>query len=189
MSSKKAIIFSAPSGAGKTTIVQHLLQQDLPLEFSVSACSRKPRGQEKEAHDYYFLSPEAFKSKVQEGAFMEWEEVYANMFYGTLNAELERIWNNDMQVVFDVDVVGGINLKDKFKDRALSIFIAPPSLKVLEQRLTDRGTDNSSDIAKRLAKAQEELAKQDQFDVIVSNDNLEVACQEVLKQVSDFLKK
>ncbi len=189
MSSKKAIIFSAPSGAGKTTLVQYLLKQNLPLEFSVSACSRKPRGQEKDGQDYHFLTPEVFKSKIEEGAFAEWEEVYNGMFYGTLNCELEGIWEKGNKVVFDVDVVGGIKLKDKFKDQALSVFIAPPSLEVLEQRLIGRGTDNPQDIAKRLSKAQEELAQKKAFDLVVVNNNLEQACAQVLKEVMDFLKK
>ena len=138
MSSKKVVIFSAPSGAGKTTLVRHLLKQGLPLEFSISACSRTPRVNEQDGKDYHFLSPADFKSKIAADAFLEWEEVYENMFYGTLKSELERIWTSGKQVIFDVDVVGGINIKKHFGEQALSIFVAPPSINDLKSRLERR---------------------------------------------------
>ena len=189
MSSNKAVIFSAPSGAGKTTLVRYLLAQGLPLEFSISACSRAPRGQEVDGKDYHFLSPKDFKRQIQQGAFLEWEEVYDNMFYGTLKSELERIWAKGSQVIFDVDVVGGINLKKQFGDQALAIFIAPPSLEDLKDRLEGRGTETRESLAKRLGKVEEELTHQHAFDIVIVNDDLETAGQEVMEKVSDFLNK
>jgi guanylate kinase len=189
MSFKKVIIFSAPSGAGKTTIVKYLLQQGLAIEFSISACTRKPRGKEIDGLDYHFLSIEEFKNKINNREFVEWEEVYDDMFYGTLQSELDRIWQKNKQVVFDVDVIGALNLKRVFKERSLSIFVSPPSLAILEKRLKSRGTDSNQDIEKRLAKAKEEMGKKDDFDVIIKNENLDVACQEALEKINLFLKK
>lgn len=187
MSSNKVVIFSAPSGAGKTTLVRYLLAQGLPLAFSISACSRAPRAQEVNGKDYHFLSPEEFKQKIAEDAFLEWEEVYENMFYGTLKSEVERIWANGKQVIFDVDVVGGINIKKHFGKQALSVFVAPPSVEALKSRLEGRGTETPESLQKRLGKAAEELAQQNAFDLVIVNDDLEAACQELMQKVSDFL--
>ena len=185
---KKAIIFSAPSGAGKTTIVNHLLDRGLNLDFSISACSRAPRGNETNGKEYYFLSSEEFKEKIKQNLFVEWEEVYSDMYYGTLKSELERIWKQKKQVIFDVDVDGGISLKKYFKDQALSIFIEPPSIEVLKQRLENRNTDSKENISKRLAKAKEEINKKDNFDIIITNDELENACNTAFQEVKKFLK-
>lgn len=181
------MIFSAPSGAGKTTIVHHLLQQNLGLEFSISACSRDPRGAEVDGRDYYFLGVEGFKQKIEDGAFVEWEEVYPNNFYGTLKSELERIWSNGKTVIFDVDVIGGLNLKKYIGEQALAIFVQPPSFEVLEQRLTDRSTESQEKINMRLAKAMQELSQAENFDYILLNDDLEKACAEARKVVEQFL--
>ena len=185
----KLIIFSAPSGAGKTTIVKHLLKSGLPLEFSISACSRSPRVGETHGKDYYFLSVEDFKEKIKNNEFIEWEEVYAGNFYGTLRSEMERIWGNGNHVLFDIDVKGGINLKNKFPADTLSIFVMPPSVKELEHRLTIRSTDDEATIRKRIDKAVFELKYADQFDVILINDVLEEAQQKAFNLVSDFIYK
>ena len=187
MSSKKVVIFSAPSGAGKTTLVRHLLAQGLPLEFSISACSRAPRTNEQDGKDYHFLSPRDFKEKIAADAFLEWEEVYENMFYGTLKSEVERIWANGKQVIFDVDVVGGINIKKHFGVQALSVFVAPPSIEELKSRLEGRGTETAESLQKRLAKVAEEMAQQDAFDIVIVNDDLYTARQEVITKVTDFI--
>ena len=187
MSSKKAVIFSAPSGAGKTSIVSHLLNQGLPLKFSISACSRSPRANEQDGKDYYFLSPTDFKEKIATDAFLEWEEVYEDMFYGTLKSEVERIWENGKVVIFDVDVVGGINIKKHFGEQALAVFITPPSIDELKNRLQGRGTETTESLQKRLGKAEAEIAQQDAFDIVIVNDDLDTACQEVIKKVNDFL--
>ena len=187
MSSKKAVIFSAPSGAGKTSIVSHLLNQGLPLKFSISACSRSPRANEQDGKDYYFLSPTDFKEKIATDAFLEWEEVYEDMFYGTLKSEVERIWENGKVVIFDVDVVGGINIKKHFGEQALAVFVTPPSIDELKNRLQGRGTETTESLQKRLGKAEAEIAQQDAFDIVIVNDDLDTACQEVLKKVNDFL--
>ena len=187
MSSKKVVIFSAPSGAGKTTLVRHLLEQGLPLEFSISACSRTPRANEQDGKDYYFISPTDFKEKIAENAFLEWEEVYEDMFYGTLKSEVERIWTNGKQVIFDVDVLGGIKIKKHFGEQALSVFVAPPSLEELKNRLEGRGTETAESLQKRLDKAEAEIAQQDAFDIVIVNDDLDTARQEVMKKVNDFL--
>lgn len=187
MSSKKVVIFSAPSGAGKTTLVRHLLEQGLPLEFSISACSRSPRANEQDGKDYHFLSPTDFKEKIADNAFLEWEEVYEDMFYGTLKSEVERIWANGKQVIFDVDVVGGINIKKHFGEQALAVFVAPPSIADLKIRLDGRGTETAESLQKRLGKAEDELAQQNAFDVVIVNDDLNIACKEVLERVSEFL--
>lgn len=184
----KCIIFSAPSGAGKTTIVHHLLSQNLGLEFSVSACSRDPRGAERDGIDYYFLGVEGFKSKIESGEFVEWEEVYPNNFYGTLQSELQRIWSHGKTVIFDVDVVGGLNLKKFIGENALAIFVQPPSFEILEERLRYRSTETEEKINMRLAKAAQELAEAEKFDYILLNDNLEKACREAREIVERFLQ-
>lgn len=184
----KCIIFSAPSGSGKTTLVHHLLEQDLGLAFSISACTRSPRGKEVNGKDYYFLNIEDFKQKIKEDAFVEWEEVYTDHFYGTLKSEIERIWGEGKTVIFDVDVVGGLNLKKYFKKQALAIFVMPPDLPTLEKRLRSRGTDEEDRIQKRLAKSKQELVVADQFDHIILNDSLEKAKQEARTVVTSFLE-
>lgn len=183
----KCIIFSAPSGAGKTTIVHHLLDQNIGLEFSVSACSREPRPNEKDGEDYYFLGVEGFKQKIEEDAFVEWEEVYTNNFYGTLKSEVERIWSHGKAVIFDVDVIGGLNLKKIFGENALAVFVEPPSIEELESRLRGRSTETEDKIAQRLAKSREEISYSEQFDVILVNDDLEKACNEAEMLVTNFL--
>jgi len=186
--SGKLIIFSAPSGSGKTTIVKHLLTKEFKLEFSISACNRAPRGTEVHGKDYYFLSTDDFKQKIASNEFIEWEEVYADRFYGTLKTEVDRIWKKGNNVLFDVDVVGGVNIKKQFGDKALAIFVMPPSIKVLRERLTGRGTDKDEEIEKRLAKAEEELLYAQHFDFIILNDELELAKKEAELLLSDFLK-
>lgn len=183
----KVVIISAPSGAGKTTIVRHLLESGLNLEFSVSATTRAPRGEEKEGKEYYFLTIDEFRKRVKQGDFIEWEEVYKNQLYGTLNSEIERIWAGGNHVVFDLDVKGGINLKNIFGNKAISIFIMPPSIIELEKRLVSRGTDTPEKIKMRVAKAQEEMKLAGQFDTVIVNDNLEQTKKEVLDIVLGFL--
>ncbi|RMG75925.1 MAG: guanylate kinase [Bacteroidetes bacterium] len=185
----KCIIISAPSGAGKTTIVHHLLKIFPELEFSVSATSRPRRANEQNGKDYYFLSPEEFKKRIENNEFIEWEEVYPNQYYGTLKSEIERIWNEGKHVIFDVDVVGGLNLKKIFKDRALAIFIMPPSMEVLEERLRQRKTEAEEKIKMRLNKAKEEIAKAKEFDKIVVNDNLSHAVADAEKFIRNFLNE
>lgn len=185
----RCIIFSAPSGAGKTTLVRHILKVRGDLAFSVSATSRNPRGQEQEGIDYYYMTPEAFRTQIDADAFVEWEEVYHDQYYGTLKAEILRIWGNQQHVVFDVDVEGGVSLKRVFGDRALSVFVQPPSLEVLESRLRSRGTESEANIAKRMAKAERELTYADYFDHILVNDDLERAKQEVVDLVERYLSK
>jgi guanylate kinase len=184
----KLIIFSAPSGAGKTTIVHHLLEEFPQLEFSVSACSRPMRKGETHGVDYYFLSLEEFKQKISDNDFVEWEEVYKDNFYGTLKVEIERIWKKGMHVIFDVDVVGGLNLKNQFGDLALAVFVMPPSIKHLEMRLRSRETETDESIARRIGKAENELKTADLFDKIILNDKLEHAFDEAEKIISEFLK-
>jgi len=184
---RKAIIISAPSGAGKSTIASHLLASGLNLEFSVSATTRQPRGNEKNGKDYYFLTTEEFREKIKNGEFVEWEEVYEGQFYGTLKSELERIWNKGKNVLFDVDVKGGISLKNIFGPHALSVFIMPPSVEELEKRLIKRGTDSPEKIKIRVEKAKIEMKYADFFDVIIINDDLEKAKQEAYSVVSKFL--
>ena len=183
----KLIIFSAPSGAGKTTIVRHLLKQDLGLEFSVSACNRPKREGEIHGKDYYFLTPEEFKNKIKNDEFVEWEEVYEGHFYGTLKSEIERIWAKGKSVIFDVDVTGGLNLKKKYGEKALSVFVMPPSVSHLELRLKTRQTDTLDSIALRVAKAENELKTALQFDAILVNDNLHNALKEAEELVKEFL--
>ncbi len=183
----KLIIFSAPSGAGKTTIVHWLMQQIPGLAFSISATSRKMRPGEKNGKDYYFLTLDEFKKKIRNNEFVEWEEVYENQYYGTLISEVERLRNQGKHVVFDVDVKGGMNIKKLYGKNALSIFIMPPSIKELEKRLRHRNTDDEESIRKRVKKAAYELPFAKYFDVIIVNDNLEKAEQETLKTVKRFL--
>ena len=184
----KLIIFSAPSGAGKTTIVHHLLKQIPQLEFSVSACSRPMRKDETYGVDYYFISVDEFKNKIENEEFVEWEEVYKDNFYGTLKAEIERIWKKGHHIIFDMDVVGGLNLKKLFGDKALSIFVMPPSIQHLENRLKMRETETPESIARRIGKAEVELQTANQFDKIVLNDTLEHAFAEAEKVVVEFIK-
>lgn len=187
MQQGKCIIFSAPSGAGKTTIVHHLLKVFPQLEFSVSACSRPMRKGEIDGKDYYFIGIEGFKKKIQEDAFIEWEEVYTDNFYGTLKSEIERIWGNGHHVIFDVDVIGGLNLKKKFGDKALAVFLMPPSIQNLEERLKKRDTETPESITRRMSKAVHELEYANQFDVKILNDNLENALREAEKTVREFI--
>lgn len=187
MKNGKIIIFSAPSGAGKSTLIGHLLERFPQLEFSISATSRAPRGSEVNGKEYYFLSNEEFKNKVAAGEFVEWEEVYAGTCYGTLRSELKRIWDKGHVIVFDVDVKGGVNLKKIFGDDALSIFIMPPSVEELRRRLEKRGTDTPETIAKRVAKAEEEITYAPLFDKIVVNDSLETAIADATRITESFI--
>lgn len=183
----RSIIFSAPSGSGKTTIVHRLMTMGIPMAFSVSATSRKARKGEQNGVDYYFLSVEDFRAKIANEAFIEWEEVYAQQYYGTLKRELERIHSLGKIAVFDVDVVGGCNLKEKLGEQALSIFIRVPDLAVLEQRLRHRNTDDEASIRKRLQKAEEEMTYAQYFDVIIDNIDLERAVQSTYTHIKQFL--
>lgn len=187
VSKGKCIIISAPSGAGKTTIVHHLLQSNLGLEFSISATSRDIRGYEIEGMDYYFVGIEGFKDRIAKQEFVEWQEVYKDQFYGTLKSEIERIWSKGKHVIFDVDVIGGLNLKKFFQDQAISIFIMPPSVESLRQRLERRGTETAEKINTRIEKASKELSKAEEFDYIVLNVHLTHAFDEAKKIVSQFL--
>ncbi len=184
----KLVIFSAPSGSGKTTIVRELLKLFPEFEFSISATSRKPRGQEQHGVDYYFLSNEEFRQRVERDEFVEWEEVYVGTCYGTLKSEMERIWSKGNVIIFDVDVMGGINLKRLFGEDACSMFIMPPSVEELERRLRGRGTDSEEVIQKRIAKAEFELSKSPEFDYTVVNDDLQVAVDEAASIIRNFLK-
>ncbi|MGB0256193.1 MAG: guanylate kinase [Flavobacteriaceae bacterium] len=184
----KLIIFSAPSGSGKTTLVRHLLAQDIPFGFSVSATSRLPRGAEQDGVDYYFLSEVEFREKIAQNAFLEYEEVYSGTFYGTFRSEVERLWADGKYVLFDIDVVGGLNIKKQFPKECLALFVQPPSIEELEKRLRGRETDSEEIIQQRLAKATEELAYASQFDRVIVNDDLETAQQEVRKAIEQFLE-
>ena len=185
----KLIIFSAPSGSGKSTIVNYLLTQNLNLVFSISATSRAPRGTEQNGVEYFFLTPEEFKQRIANNEFLEYEEVYKDRFYGTLKAQVEKQLAAGQNVIFDVDVVGGCNIKKFYGDRALSVFIQPPSLEELRKRLTGRGTDAPEVIESRLAKATFELSYAEKFDVVIVNDNLEKAQAEALKTIRDFIQQ
>ena len=185
----KLIIFSAPSGSGKSTIINYLLQQSLRLRFSISATSRAPRGTEQNGVEYYFLTPEEFKARIAKGDFLEYEEVYTNKFYGTLKSEVERILDEGDNVIFDVDVVGGCNIKHYYGERALSVFIQPPSIEELRKRLVGRGTDTPEVIESRIAKAEYELSFADKFDTVVINDDLETAKANALQVIRTFLAK
>ena len=188
MKQGKCIIFSAPSGAGKTTIVHSLLDAGIGLEFSISACSRDPRPEETDEKDYYFVGIEGFQQKIQEGAFIEWEEVYTHNFYGTLKSEIERIWSHGNTVIFDVDVIGGLNLKQFFGDQALAIFVQPPSYDELEKRLRLRSTESEDKIVQRMAKAHEELSFAEKFDAILVNDDLTKAISTARDMVENFIQ-
>ena len=191
MSKGKLLIFSAPSGSGKSTIVNFLMQEhpELNMHFSISCTTRAPRGTEKNGVEYFFLTPEEFKAKIAEGAFVEYEEVYTDRFYGTLKSQVENQINNGENVVFDVDVKGGCNLKKIFGSEALSVFVQPPSVEELRRRLVGRATDAPEVIEQRLAKAEEELTYAPKFDVIIVNDDLETAKAEALRTIGDFLGK
>lgn len=184
----KAVIISAPSGAGKTTLVNKLLKAKLPLLFSISACSRAPREGEEDKKDYFFLSIEEFKEKIKAQDFIEWEEVYQGNFYGTLKKEIERIWKEKKHVVFDVDVIGGISLKEYFKENSISIFIKPPSMEVLSKRLKKRNTEDRKSIKNRLEKSFEEMKSIDKFDKIIVNDELNISTKNIIETVEKFLK-
>ncbi|RDK88649.1 guanylate kinase [Marinirhabdus gelatinilytica] len=186
----KLIVFSAPSGSGKTTIVRHLLSvEELNLEFSVSATSRAPRGEEEHGKDYYFLSIEDFKQKMKNDEFLEWEEVYRDNFYGTLYSEVERIWAKGKNVIFDIDVVGGLRIKKKYPERTLAVFIKPPSVEELKIRLKKRSTESEEKINIRIAKASVEMATAPRFDFIIENDDLQHALEEAEDLVAEHIAK
>ena len=186
---EKVVIVCAPSGSGKTSIVKYLLDSGLPLALSVSATSRTKRAQETDGKDYYFISADEFRSRVANGEFLEWQEVYENQFYGTLLSELDRIWKAGNAVIFDVDVLGGLNIKKHFGDKALSVFIKPPTLECLRQRLLGRGTETPETLRKRLDKSEFELSFEDKFDKVILNDTLSVAQREAYNLISGFLKQ
>jgi guanylate kinase len=184
----KLIVFSAPSGSGKTTIVRHLLKQDdLNLEFSISAATREARGEEVNGKDYYFMSIEDFKKHIKNEDFVEWEEVYRDNFYGTLKSEVERIWAKGKNVIFDIDVAGGLRIKSKFPEETLAVFVKPPSVDELKRRLKERSTESDEKINMRIAKAHVELATAPQFDVVIKNYDLEVALEEANELVKNFI--
>ena len=183
----KAMAFCAPSGAGKTTLVRRLMAERSDVAFSVSATNRPPRGSERNGVDYHFLSTESFQQRIESGDFLEWEEVYDGRFYGTLRAAVDAVWQSGKHVVFDVDVEGGIRLKEILGDHIRSVFVSPPSLEILEQRLRLRATDSEEDIVRRLAKAERELGRAEHFDVILVNDDLETACGDLTKLAEEFL--
>ena len=184
----KLVILSAPSGSGKTTIAKHLLNSGLDLEFSVSACSRQKRKGEKDGVDYFFISPDEFKKKIDNNDFLEWEEVYPDHFYGTLRTEVEKIINSGKHAIFDVDVVGGLNIKNYYGDEALAVFIKPPDIDELERRLTSRSTDTEAKIRMRIDKARHEMSYADKFDIIIINDKLDRANKEAFDTIRTFLK-
>ncbi len=188
MDSGKLFVFSAPSGSGKTALVKHLLQQGLPLGFSISATSREPRGDEIDGKDYYFLSEEAFRQKIEEDAFIEYEEVYEGNFYGTLRSEIDRLWAEGKHVLFDIDVIGGLNVKAEYPEETLAIFVQPPSFEELEKRLRERNTETEDKIQQRLDKSATELTYSQDFDVILVNDDLTKAKREVVGLVKQFLR-
>ena len=185
----KCVILCAPSGAGKTSITKYLLGKDLNLEFSISACNRNMRPNEVNGIDYHFLTTEAFKNHIKNDDFIEWDEVYDNMFYGTLKSEINRIWESGKNVIFDVDVKGGLSLTNYFGKNALAIFIQPPSIKVLEERLRKRGTETEETIQRRITKAYKELEFANQFDHVVLNNNLEVAQKDTYNIIKTFLNQ
>ena len=187
MKEGKLFVFSAPSGSGKTTLVKHLLSENLPLGFSISATSRKPRGKEKDGVDYHFLSSSDFQNKIKENAFVEYEEVYNGVFYGTLKLELERLWAQGKHVLFDIDVKGGVNIKEQYPQNTLALFIQPPSKKILEERLRRRSTESEKNIQMRLARTEREMSFAVHFDSVIINDDLETAKKEVVSQVREFI--
>ena len=184
---EKLIVISAPSGAGKTSIVHFLLEQIETLSFSVSACSRARRENEIDGIDYHFLGMEEFQKKIKKGDFLEWEEVYKNQYYGTLKSEVERIWMEGKIVIFDLDVIGGINIKNQYPSKCLSIFIMPPSLTVLEERLQKRGSESADSLRKRITKAEREIAKSEEFDKVILNDDFSIACMHTMKAIQKFI--
>jgi len=183
----KLIVISAPSGAGKTSIVHHLLKNMPELSFSVSACSREKRDNETHGKDYYFLGVEGFQNKIKEAAFLEWEEVYENQYYGTLKSEIERIWSEGKTVIFDVDVIGGLNIKKQYPKECLSLFIMPPSVDVLRERLSGRGSESEAKLEMRLAKAEQEISKNQEFDKVILNDDFGIACEETMEVITNFI--
>jgi len=183
----KAVIISAPSGAGKTTLVKNLTAALPQLEFSVSACSRQKRENEKEGKDYYFITPEEFRDKIMKDDFIEWQEVYPGLYYGTLKSELNRIGNLGKIPIFDVDVIGGLNLKKFFGEQALAVFIKPPSIEILESRLRNRGTETEESLRKRIGKALQEMGSSEDFDCIVVNDTLGKSSSETIRLVKEFI--
>lgn len=186
----KLIIFSAPSGSGKTTIVKHLLAENDNLGFSISACTRDRRGRSEEnGKDYYFLTPEEFKQKIDNDEFVEWEEVYVGAFYGTLKAEIQRLWDNGKHVLFDVDVQGGLKLKEYYGDKALAVFVKVPDEETLRQRLIGRGSETEESLSKRLFKVHFEMSFQNKFDVVLVNDDLETSLQKAQQLVDDFVRE
>lgn len=184
----KCIIFSAPSGAGKTTIVKHLLGLDLNLRFSISATTRPIRENEVNGKDYHFMTADDFKGSIEAGEFVEWEEVYPGRFYGTFRRELERIWAEGNHALFDIDVIGGLDLKQIYQTRALAVFVSPPSVEALEKRLRDRGTENGETLRTRVEKAIHEMSYKDRFDVVIMNDDLPTACRQAETLVKDFIR-
>ena len=188
MNTGKLIIFSAPSGSGKSTIVNYLLEQGVPVAFSISACSRAPRGEEKHGEHYYFLSPEEFRAKVAVDDFLEWEEVYEGRYYGTLRSEVERIWAKGKQVIFDIDVVGGVNIKEMFPVETLSVFVMPPSLEILQKRLIKRGDISNDEIETRIKKAENELDFASKFDNIIINSDLNESKKIAFTLIKEFIE-
>ncbi len=190
MNKGKLLVFSAPSGSGKTTIVRHLLtQEDLNLEFSISAATREPRGEEENGKDYYFMTIQEFKKHIKAENFVEWEEVYRDNFYGTLKSEVERIWAKGKNVIFDIDVAGGLRIKSKFPQETLAVFVKPPSVDELKRRLKERSTETDDKINMRIAKAHVELATAPQFDKIIKNYDLDIAKEEAYLLVKEFVKE
>tara|TARA_B110000116_G_scaffold162434_1_gene140470 strand:- start:1272 stop:1832 length:561 start_codon:yes stop_codon:yes gene_type:complete len=183
----KLIVISAPSGAGKTSIVHFLLGKTDTLSFSVSACSRARRDNETDGIDYHFLTIDEFQKEIKEDSFLEWEEVYKNQYYGTLKSEVERIWREGKTVIFDVDVVGGLNIKKQYPENCLSIFIMPPSITVLEERLQNRGSESAVSLQKRLAKAKEEIEKRKEFDQVILNDDFGMVCMKTMEVIQKFI--
>ena len=184
---EKLIVISAPSGGGKTSIVHQLLKDIPELSFSISASSRERRENEVHGKDYYFLGVEGFQQKIKEDAFLEWEQVYENQYYGTLKSEIERIWSEGKTVIFDVDVVGGLNIKKQYSKECLSIFIMPPSLEILAERLIGRGSESDQSAKKRLDKAAQEISKNKQFDTIILNDDFKTACEQTKEIITNFI--
>ncbi|MEK6477741.1 guanylate kinase [Catalinimonas sp. 4WD22] len=189
MQQGKAFIFSAPSGSGKTTIVKYLLEHNTDLSFSISACTRSKRPNEVDGRDYYFMTPADFRARIEEKAFIEWEEVYEGKYYGTLKSEIERIWQQGKHVVFDVDVQGGVNLKKYFGNRALAVFVKVPSVEKLKERLASRNTESMESLAQRISKAEEELQYEKYFDVTLVNDQLEDTLEQAQHYYEEFVQK
>ena len=187
MKKRKLIVFSGPSGSGKTTLVKSILQKKISVEFSISATSRNPRGDEINGREYYFLNLKEFKNKIDDDQFVEYEEVYTNKFYGTLKSEVNRIWDNGNHVIFDIDVFGGLKIKNKFPKETIAIFVQPPDLKTLEKRLRKRKTDNDSSLKERLSKAELGIKSASKFDFIIINNEIEFSIKSAIKKVEEFL--